>query len=280
MPLSFTPDAEEASSQAWQMLSVPCSQPSGRHSTATSTQASAALRLAANVPGRQQLQPQLQQPDAPGPPRIRGAPDPSADAPWMHRPRPRPALARDRRAQHLLLPAPAQPELQPEVPTPQQRLRAAQRRDDLMSWQWQILPAPIGRTHGRPSAQQPWTDRDVWWPGVCYTASCSLEPSIGHPQRHASITPLPPCGLPETACHSQPRHAQLPSPQGSLANCGYMVSGHSAASFPTARRPPAGRRQAWSLAGCRRVCQPMAGTSPPGHHPAMGGILPLTLTAR
>ena len=43
---------------------------------------------------RKQLQPQ---PDAPGPSRIRGAPDQSTDAPWMHRSWPRPALVRDRR---------------------------------------------------------------------------------------------------------------------------------------------------------------------------------------
>ena len=79
---------------------------------------------------RQQLQPPLHQPDVPGPTRARGAPDPSTDAPWMHRSRPRPAPARDRRAQQLLLPAPAEPELQPGEPTPQQRLRAAQRSDD------------------------------------------------------------------------------------------------------------------------------------------------------
>ena len=84
-----------ASSQACQMLSVPCSRPSGQHSTATSTQGSAALRLAENAL-RQQLQPALHQPDAPGPSRIRGA-------------RPHPAPARDRRAQHMLLPAPDQP---------------------------------------------------------------------------------------------------------------------------------------------------------------------------
>ena len=45
-------------------------------------------RWAAAWDHRQQLQPQ---PDAPGPSRIRGAPDPSTDAPWAHGSQPRPA---------------------------------------------------------------------------------------------------------------------------------------------------------------------------------------------
>lgn len=102
-----------------------------------------------------------------------------------------------------------------------------------------------------------------------------------HTQRHTGVTPMPSCGLPGPACHSQPRPAQLPSSPGSMAVvCSYMVSRHSAAGPPTARRSPAGRRQAWSLAACRRMCQPVAETTAPGHHPALGGVLPLTLTAR
>jgi hypothetical protein len=80
-------------------------------------------RWAAAWDHRQQIQPQ---PDEPGPSRIRGAPDPSTDAPWMHRSQPRPAPVRDRRPPQPLLAAPAQPaEL-----TPRQRVRAALRSDD------------------------------------------------------------------------------------------------------------------------------------------------------
>ena len=56
-------------------------------------------RLEARWAARQAAQGQLAQPDQPeqpGPSRVRGAPDPSADAPWMHPSRPWPPPLRDR----------------------------------------------------------------------------------------------------------------------------------------------------------------------------------------
>ena len=119
--------------------------------------------------------------------------------------------------------------------------------------------------------------------GLASAARQAVRRSLpqAHPQRHASLTPLPPCTLPGTACHSQPCHAQQPSLSCGLAVvCSHLGSGEPAASPPTARRPSASRRQAWSLAACSRLGQSVAETSPPGHHPAVGGMLPLSLTAR
>ena len=119
--------------------------------------------------------------------------------------------------------------------------------------------------------------------GLAYAARQALRRSLpqAHSQRHASLTPLPPCTLLGTACHSQPCYAQLPSLSCGLAVvCSHMGSGQPAGSPPTACRPPASRRQAWSLAACGRLGKSVAETSPPGHHPAAGGILPLSHTPR
>ena len=92
-----------------------------------------------------------------------------------------------------------------------------------------------------------------------------------HSQRHAGVTPLPTCSLPGSAGQPQPCHAQLPSVPDSLAVvCSHMDSSDPAASTSTACRSAAGRRQAWSMAACRRVGQLVAETSPAGHHTAVG----------
>ena len=73
-----------ASWQPSQTLSAPSGPSSGRPHMAMSTAASSGSRRWA---ARQAAQGQLAQPDQPeqpGPSRVRGAPDPSTDAPWMH----------------------------------------------------------------------------------------------------------------------------------------------------------------------------------------------------
>ncbi|CAK0787915.1 hypothetical protein CVIRNUC_011137 [Coccomyxa viridis] len=60
-------------------------------------------RLEARWAARQAAQGQHAQPEQPGPSRVRGAPDPSSDAAWMHPSRSRPPPLRDR--------APVQPAL-------------------------------------------------------------------------------------------------------------------------------------------------------------------------
>ena len=119
--------------------------------------------------------------------------------------------------------------------------------------------------------------------GLASAARQALRWSLpqAHPQGHARVTPLPACSLPGAAGHPQPRHAQLSSLPGGLALvCSHMDSSDPAASTSTACRSPASRRQAWSLAACRRTGQLVAATSLAGHHAAVGCLLPRQITAR
>ena len=94
-------------------------------------------------------------------------------------------------------------------------------------------------------------------------------------------TSMATCSLPGAARHPQPCHAQLPSLPGSLAVVWRCVdSSDPAASTSTACRSAASRRQAWTLAACRRFGQLVAETSPDGHHTAAGRILPRQVTVR
>ena len=89
------------------------------------------------------------------------------------------------------------------------------------------------------------------------------------------------CSLPGSVGQPQPCHVQLPSVPGSLAVVSSHMDGSDpAASTSTACRSAAGRRQAWSMAACRRVGQLVAETSPAGHHTAVGRVLPRPVTAR
>ena len=129
-------------------------------------------RWAAAWSYRQQLQPQ---PDAPGPSRIRGAPDPSTDGCILL------SLVQlqsetDAHRSHFLQHQPSRHSLR--------RDRACMPRYAAMTstsllWQRHILPALSGHTHGEPLRQLPWIGLDEWWPGVCCTASSSWEPSTG-----------------------------------------------------------------------------------------------------
>ena len=89
-------------------------------------------RLEARWAARQAAQGQHAQPEQPGPSRVRGAPDPSSDAAWMHPSRSRPPPLRDRAPlQPALLAAPdaGAAGAQAAAPTQRQRLAAALRTD-------------------------------------------------------------------------------------------------------------------------------------------------------
>ena len=89
-------------------------------------------RLEARWAARQAAQDQHAQPEQPGPSRVRGAPDPSSDAAWMHPSRSRPPPLRDRAPlQPALLAAPdaGAAGAQAAAPTQRQRLAAALRTD-------------------------------------------------------------------------------------------------------------------------------------------------------
>ena len=89
-------------------------------------------RLEARWAARQAAQGQHAQPGQPGPSRVRGAPDPSSDAAWMHPSRSRPPPLRDRAPlQPALLAAPDAEAAgaQAAAPTQRQRLAAALRTD-------------------------------------------------------------------------------------------------------------------------------------------------------
>ena len=89
-------------------------------------------RLEARWAARQAAQGQHAQPEQPGPSRVRGAPDPSSDAAWMHPSRSRPPPLRDRAPlQPALLAAPdaGAAGAQAAAPTQRQRLAAALRSD-------------------------------------------------------------------------------------------------------------------------------------------------------
>ena len=234
-------------------------------------------RWAAAWDHRQQLQPQ---PGASGPSRIRGAPDPSTDAPWMHRSQPRPAPVRDRRPPQPLPAAPAQPaEL-----TPRQRVRAALRSDDTdIASLAEAHPSSPEWAHTWRAATSAALDRPgrvvVWrlLHGKLFVGAFHRHIHRGTPESHL----CPHAALPGAAGHPQPRHAQLPSLSGGLAVvCSHMDSSDPAASTSTACRSPASRRQAWSLAACCRTGQLVAATSLAGHHAAVGCLLPRQITAR
>ena len=104
--------------------------------------------------------------------------------------------------------------------------------------------------------------------GTCGSPASAARQAVcwslpqAHPQRHASATL---------------RHVMLrcPVPRQWFAATWSAVTQQLA--------PPlhaAGKRQAWSMAAYRRVCKPVAEILPPGHHQALDGDLPLTLTAR
>ena len=89
-------------------------------------------RLEARWAARQAAQGQRAQPEQPGPSRVRGAPDPSSDAAWMHASRSRPPPLRDRAPlQPALLEAPDAEAAgaQAAASTQRQRLAAALRTD-------------------------------------------------------------------------------------------------------------------------------------------------------
>ena len=144
-------------------------------------------RLEARWATRQTAQGQLAQPDQPEQPglsRVRGAPDPSKDAPWMHPSRPRPPPLRDRA--HLwpaALPAPAQEPAaeQPAALIQQQRLSAALRTDtaDIMDLAASQPGSVDWATHEQLCARQSWTERAASQHGACCMAGCSSEPSSG-----------------------------------------------------------------------------------------------------
>ena len=119
--------------------------------------------------------------------------------------------------------------------------------------------------------------------GLASAARQALRGSLqqANPQRHTEVTPLPTCSLPGSVGQPQPCHVQLPSVPDSLAViCSHMDGSDPAASTSTACRSAAGRRQAWSMAACRRVGQLVAETSPAGHYTAVGRVLPRPVTAR
>ena len=90
-------------------------------------------RLEARWAARQAAQGLHAQPEQPGPSRIRGAPDPSSDAAWMHPSRSRPPPLRDRAPLQPALPATPDAEAaraQAAAPTQRQRLAAALRTDN------------------------------------------------------------------------------------------------------------------------------------------------------
>ena len=185
----------------------------------------------------------------------------------------------------LLLPAPAPPvPLQPGEPTPQQRLRAAQRSDDtnIMSLA-EADPCSTQWAHTWKAIHSCALDRPgrvVAWRllhGKLFVGAFHRHIHRGTPASHL---------CPHAHCQEQRAtlsHVML-SCILSHAVWQWFVATWAAVSQqpapPPARRPPAGRRQAWSLAACSRLGQPVAETSPPGYHPAVGGILPLSLTAR
>ena len=89
-------------------------------------------RLEVRWAARQAAQGQHAQPEQPGPSRVRGAPDPSSDAAWMHPSRSRPPPLRDRAPLQPALPAAPDAGAagaQAAAPTQRQRLAAALRTD-------------------------------------------------------------------------------------------------------------------------------------------------------
>ena len=125
-------------------------------------------RWAAAWDHRQQLQPQ---PDAPGPSRIRGAPDPSTDASWMRPSQPRPSpVETDAHRSHFLQHQPSRQSLRRGSAC---MLRYAAMISTSLLWQRHTLPALSGHTHGEPLSQLPWIGLEGWWPGVCCLASSS-----------------------------------------------------------------------------------------------------------
>ena len=117
------------------------------------------------------------------PSRIRGAPDPSTDAPWMHRSQARPAPVRDRRAPQLLLAAPAQPA---ELTAGRQRVRAALRSKDTdIASLAEAHPSSPEWAHTWRAARSAALDR----PSAARQAlRWSLQQA--HPQVHARVTHL------------------------------------------------------------------------------------------
>ena len=114
-----------------------------------------------------------------------------------------------------------------------------------------------------------------------HTACCSAQHWKIVQWQDCWHTSMATCSLPGAARHPQPCHAQLPSLPGSLAVVWRCVdSSDPAASTSTACRSAASRRQAWTLAACRRFGQLVAETSPDGHHTAAGRILPRQVTVR
>ena len=161
-------------------------------------------RWAAAWDYRQQLQPQ---PDAPGPSRIRGAPDPSTDAPWMHPYQPRPAPVRDRRPPQPLLAAPAQP-----TELTRQRVRAALRSDDIDIATLAEAPSSSEWAHTWRAAQTAALDRPgrvVAWRllhGKLFVGAFNRHIPRGTPESHL---------CPHAACQDQLaslRHVMLSCP--------------------------------------------------------------------
>ena len=96
---------------------------------------------------RQAAQGQHAQPEQPEPSRVRGAPDPSSDAAWMHPSRSRPPPLRDRALLQHALPAAPNAEAagaQAAAPTQRQRLAAALR--DCAKVMMSVAPTPRSDT--------------------------------------------------------------------------------------------------------------------------------------
>ena len=230
------------------MLSAPCDQPSGQQRMVISTQASAALSLAGHMRGSSasRLSSCCTSLSFQAPPASGGYQTPPLVFPGCmlsgssgSGPR-QTAVAAGR----------AHPTAAPEGGSAQRRHRHSD------SGRGRPLQHPVGaymEGHSLLCLGQTRTSG-----GLASAARQALRWSLpqAHPQRHASLTPLPPCTLPGTARHSQPCHTQLPSLSCGLAVvCSHMGRGQPAASPPaphftqTIGVVPGSLQPTWSVFG-------------------------------